>query len=127
MNAKNVKMWYVSLSLFVIAVIPFVAFMFRPNYKTLVASVTVCALAAVFHVFMTKRITHPQYGYTAVQAMKFYSQCKEAGVKNTSAFRDNKAKVTEIANTNDFSKNMGFAQLLEMFGIGKHIQNELKG
>ena len=127
MKAKDVKLWYASVSVLIASVLPFFWFMYRPMVNTLVVSLSVIAVATVFYVIATKRITHPKDKYTAVQAMKFADLCMKEGLKNPENFRENREKFLQVAAANDFSAKLEYMQLVEMFKIGRRLQKEMKG
>lgn len=127
MKAKDVKMWYASVALLIASVLPFFWFMYRPMVNTLVISLASIAVATVFYVIATKRITHPKDKYTAVQAMKFADLCMAEGLENPETFRENREKFLQIAAANDFSAKLEFMKLVEMFKIGRRLQKEMKG
>ena len=99
----------------------------HPKYKTLLISLAAIAVTTIFYVVTTKRITHPKYKYTALQAMKFADLCMKEGFENPETFRENRKKFLQIAAVNDFSAKLDFMQLIEMFKIGRRLQKEMKG
>ena len=127
MKAKDVKLWYVAIALLIAGVLPFFLFMYKPMVNTMLISLLTICCAAVLYVIATKRITHPKYKYTAIQAMKFAELCLNAGLDDPETFRENKEKLLQIAAENEFSAKLDFAQLLEMFKIGRRLRKELKG
>lgn len=118
---QDVKMWYLSLCGFGISVIPFVLFMFRTNFKYLLFAIATIAAATVFYLIVTKRITHPKYGYTAIQAINFYKKCNEAGFKNITICRNKRKEFEEFSKSFSFTEGLDFNQILELFSTGKKL------
>lgn len=127
MTARNVKIWYAAGSLFIVALIPFILFVSRPTLQHAGISLAAVSLVSVFYIFATKRITHPQDKYTAVQAMKFAQQCKKQGLRNSSNCKDNKKLFMQIAAESEALKNLEYAKALEAFQTGLRLTQEMKG
>ena len=127
MSAKDVKIWYGSVALLIASVFPFFYFMYRSQLKTLAISLAAIAVTTVLYVSASKRITHPKYKYTALQAMKFAQRCCEEELTNGEKCSTNKEKFLSIAAENEFSAGLKYIQLIEMYQIGKKLNNELKG
>lgn len=126
MTAKNVKMWYGSIVLMCLSVIPFFYFMAKLKISTLLFSVLCIAVTAGIYMYATKRITHPQDKYTAVQAIKFAEQCRKAGFRNSTVCKDRKEEFMLLAASNDFMQDFDFQKALQVYQTGSQLQRELK-
>ena len=119
-------MWYGSVVLMCLSVFPFFYFMANLKIPTLLVSVACIAVTAGLHMYATKRITHPQDKYTALQAMKFAEQCRNAGFRNSTVCKDRKEEFMELAAANDFMKDFDFQKALQVYQTGSQLQRELK-
>ena len=125
MTAKNVKFWYGSIVLMCLSVIPFFYFMAHLKVLTLLVSVVCIAVTAGIHMYATKRITHPQDKYTALQAMKFAEQCRNAGFRNSTVCKDRKEEFMQLVSSDDFMKDFDFQKALGVYQLGSQLQREL--
>lgn len=126
MTAKNVKMWYGSVVLMCLSVLPFFYFMANLKIPTLLVSVACIVVTAGLHMYATKRITHPQDKYTALQAMKFAEQCRNAGLRNSTVCKDRKEEFMLLVASDDFMKDFDFQKALQVYQTGSQLQRELK-
>jgi uncharacterized membrane protein len=127
MTVKNIKIWYASAALFFVALIPFLTFVIRPTLITALISFVVSLAVSGVYIFTTKRITHPEDKYTAVQAMKFAKQCKKEGLRNSTNCKENKELFMQIAAANEAMKNLNYQKALEAFQLGNQLALEMKG
>lgn len=126
MKLQDIKIWYVSVALLCLCVIPFVLFMTKMKLSYLVVCLLCLAAAGAFYMYATKRITHPSGKYTVFQAMKFAASCKQAGMKNMQQIKENKQAFFELAKSNELSEELDFNQLTEMFHIGTQLNLDIK-
>ncbi len=126
MTAKNVKMWYGSVVLMCLSVVPFFYFMANLKISTLLISVVCIAVTAGIYMYATKSITHPQDKYTALQAMKFAEQCRKAGFRNSTVCKDRKEEFMQLVSSNEFMKDFDFQKALGVYQLGNQLQRELK-
>ena len=126
MKKAYIIMWYISLVLFGWALIPFVQFVFIPAVKYFVLLLSSVAVPAVLYAISNRKITHPKYGYTAMQAKKFYNLCKSEGLETVTLCRKNYDKFMELGSRNEYSEKVEYKDLLEMFTIGYNLTEEKK-
>lgn len=126
MNKKSITVWFSSLVVFALALIPFVLFMFKPSVENLLKSVAVIAVAAVLYVIGTKQMTHAK-GYTTVQAIIFYKQCCKQGFEDIRKCKKNPEKIKEIALKYDYLVNFDIKTLYEIYTVGCEFCREKKG
>ena len=95
--------------------------MFKLEIPRLLFALTAITAAAVFYFVITKRITHPKYGYTAIQAINFYKKSCEAGFNNATTCRNKRGEFEEFSKGFSFTEGLDFNQLLEIFATGKKL------
>ena len=78
--------------------------------------------ATLSYIISTKFITYPD-GYTAIQAMHFYKQCKKSGISKHEQCRKKTVKIKEIASRNTFSEKMETEELVLLFDRGYELLN----
>ena len=126
MKKAYIIMWYISLVLFGVSLFPFIQFMFIPAVKYFILFVSSVAVPATLYAISNRKITHPKYGYTAMQAKKFYILCKSEGLETVTLCRKNHDKLMELGSRNEYSENVEYKDLLEMFTIGCNLVEEKK-
>lgn len=116
MNKVNryINMWYCSIVCISLGLIAFVVGMYAKNlYCWSFCAVMFICFTALF-IFSNKKLTLEQ-GYTVIQAMTFYKECKKAGIK-----KNYKAETAlDVASKLDFTKNMTETQVREIYNIGE--------
>lgn len=122
LKKNHVILWYASIGMFIISLVPFFRFMDDLTLKNLVIALAFISAAAVTYVISTKLITTPD-GYTATQAMTFYKACKKEHISKPEQFRKKTVKVKEIASAYEFSKDLELDVLFGMFEIGYGLLN----
>lgn len=126
MNVKSVKMWYGAVALMCLSVLPFFYFMTKLTIGTLGLSLLCIGISTAFYIFATKKMTHPQDKYTAVQAMRFAAQCHKAGFRNSTICKERKEEFMELVSANDFMKDFDFQKALYVYQTGGQLQRDLK-
>ena len=104
MKRRYIFLWYISIGLFIVSLVPFVDFMYHTNFSTMRTLVICISVATLCYVISTKQITYPE-GYTAIQAMSFYRRCKKEGISKPEQCRKKTVKMKETALKFEFSKN----------------------
>ena len=126
MNKKSVVLWFSSMVVFALSLIPFVLFMFKPSVANLSKSVVVIAVAAILYVIGTKQMTHDK-GYTTVQAIIFYKQCCKQGFDDIRKCKKNPEKIKEIASKYDYLVGFDIKVLYEIYAVGCEYYPKKKG
>lgn len=78
------------------------------------------AVATAFYVISAKATTHEK-GYTAMQAVLFYLQCRKEGLGKPEACRKKTVHFKKIAANFEFAKNLELDDLFEMHEIAYSI------
>lgn len=115
-------MWYLSIFLFIITLVPFIFFMEHPSVSNLRYLLLMIAVSTAMYVVSVKHITHPK-GYTAVQAISFYKACKKEELNKPEQCKKRTVKFKEIASRYEYSKDMELDDLLEFYQMGYNIFN----
>ena len=126
MYRKGFVVWASSLVMYVISLIPFIFFMFRPSSKHLALSISVIIAATVLYVIGSKMITHKK-GYTVLQAMQFYRLCVANGLSDISCCKKNYDSFLKLADTCNYAKGFNIKELYELYSIGESCSVKKKG
>lgn len=122
---KNTKLfinlWYLSIGCISAGLLTFVIGMYAKNlYCWGICGLFFIAFTVLFTV-SNKKLKLEQ-GYTVVQAMIFYKECRKAGIK-----KNYRAEIAVKAAGNfDFAKNLSESQVKELFNIGEQYVREYR-
>ena len=126
MYKKGFIMWGASLCVFVLAVVPFIFFMFKPSSKNLAIAISVIAVGAILYIIGTKLMTH-KLGFTALQAIRFYKDCYSHGFEDAKQCKKNYEEFMKIASEHEGAKKLDLQSLYEMYNVGAEISAKKKG
>ena len=124
-NIRNVKFWFASFILLVLAaVLAVVCFLTNVLELYVVCGVVLLAFVIIY-VLTTKAITHKD-GYTLIQAMHFFRACQKAGIDNGRLTNEKKELICRIAVQFDYSSGLDQKQVLCLYQTGDTLATEIR-
>lgn len=126
MNKKGVLVWGAAIVTFIVAIIPFFMFMFKPAPERLKIALVFVAIAAVLYVVGSRMITHKKYNYTVFQANSFYNECVNNGLVTLKMCKKESEKMLDIAKNYKYSQELEANALWEMYEIGSEFEKDKK-
>lgn len=113
-------MWCASIPLFAVALAFFILFMFNLRTPNMLRALISIAVATAVYIRATKATTHEK-GYTAIQAVLFYLQCRKEGLGKLEMCKKKTVHFKKIAASFEFTKNLELDDLFEMHEIAHSI------
>lgn len=124
-NIRNVKFWFASFILLVLAaVLAVVCFLTNVLELYVVCGVVLLAFVIIY-VLTTKAITHKD-GYTLIQAMHFFRACQKAGIENGHLTNEKKELICRIATRYDYSSGLDQRQVLCLYQTGDILTTAIR-